>query len=65
MIADGVIAAVQDAGIGVPLVVRLEGNMVEEGKKVLAESGLNMVAAENLEDAAEKAVSIAAGKEAS
>ena len=65
MIAEGVTAAVQDAGIGVPLVVRLEGNMVDQGKKVLAESGLNIVAAENLEDAAQKAVSIAAGKEAS
>jgi len=61
VIAEGVTAAVQDAGIGVPLVVRLEGNMVDQGKKVLAESGLNIVAAENLEDAAQKAVSIAAG----
>jgi succinyl-CoA synthetase beta subunit len=39
--------------------------MVDQGKKVLAESSLNIVAAENLEDAARKAVSIAAGKEAS
>ena len=65
VIAEGVTAAVQDTGIGVPLVVRLEGNMVDEGKKVLAESGLNIVAAEDLEDAARKSVSIAAGKEAS
>ncbi len=65
VIAEGVTAAVQEAGIGVPLVVRLEGNMVDQGKKVLAESSLNIVAAENLEDAARKAVSIAAGKEAS
>ena len=65
VIAEGVTGAVKDTGISVPLVVRLEGNMVEEGKKVLADSGLNIIAADNLEDAARKAVSIAAGKEAS
>ncbi len=65
VIAKGVTEAVKDSGINVPLVVRLEGNMVEEGQKVLADSGLNIVAASDLEDAAKKAVCIAAEKEAS
>ena len=51
-------------GISVPLIVRLEGNKVAEGKQLLAESGLNIIAADNLEDAAQKAVE-AAGKVAS
>ncbi|MGE3163465.1 MAG: ADP-forming succinate--CoA ligase subunit beta [Planctomycetota bacterium] len=61
MIAEGVIEAVRDAGIEVPLVVRLEGNRVAEGKKLLSESGLNIVAADDLEDAAKKAVRTAGG----
>ena len=56
LIANGVVEAAQKIGVKVPLVVRLEGNMVEEGKKILADSGLNITAAENLEDAAKKAV---------
>ena len=62
VIAEGVIAAIQDVGLKVPLVVRLEGTNVELGKKILNESGLNVIAADDLDDAAEKIV--AAVKEA-
>src|SRR5437763_3386611 len=54
IIAEGVIAAVKDVGLSVPLVVRLEGTNVELGKKILNESGLAIVAADNLADAAQK-----------
>lgn len=56
VIADGVIAAVNEVGLTVPLVVRLEGTNVEEGKKIINDSGLNVIAADDLEDAAEKIV---------
>ncbi|MEO0832671.1 MAG: ADP-forming succinate--CoA ligase subunit beta [Pseudomonadota bacterium] len=56
VIADGVIAAVNEVGLSVPLVVRLEGTNVAEGKKIINESGLNVIAADDLEDAAEKIV---------
>jgi succinyl-CoA synthetase beta subunit len=56
VIAEGVIAAVREVGLQVPLVVRLEGTNVELGKKILQESGLNVIAADNLADAAEKIV---------
>ncbi|MEM1396525.1 MAG: succinate--CoA ligase subunit beta, partial [Pseudomonadota bacterium] len=56
VIAEGVIAAVKDVGLEVPLVVRLEGTNVEEGKKLLSESGLAITPADDLEDAAEKVV---------
>jgi succinyl-CoA synthetase beta subunit len=55
-IADGVIAAVKEVGLKVPLVVRLEGTNVEIGKKKLEESGLNLVAAADMADGARKAV---------
>jgi succinyl-CoA synthetase beta subunit len=55
-IADGVIAAVKEVGLKVPLVVRLEGTNVELGKKILSESGLPILSADNLADAAEKVV---------
>lgn len=61
MIANGVIEAAKEIGVKVPLIVRLEGNKVAEGKKLLAESGLDITTADNLEDAATKAVA-AAGK---
>lgn len=61
VIAEGVIAAAKEVGLHVPLVVRLEGTNVELGKKILAESGLDITPAEDLKDAAEKAVQ-AAGK---
>jgi succinyl-CoA synthetase beta subunit len=56
VIAEGIIAAVRDVGLQVPLVVRLEGTNVELGKKIIAESGLNVIAGDNLSDAAEKIV---------
>jgi succinyl-CoA synthetase beta subunit len=56
VIAEGVIAAVQEVGLQVPLVVRLEGTNVELGKKIINESGLNVIAADDLDDAAQKIV---------
>jgi succinyl-CoA synthetase beta subunit len=56
VIAEGVVAAVKEVGLTVPLVVRLEGTNVAEGKRVLNESGLNVVAANDLDDAAKKIV---------
>ena len=61
-IAEGVIGAVKEVGLEVPLVVRLEGTNVELGKKIINESGLNVIAADDLDDAAQKIV--AAVKEA-
>ena len=54
VIAEGVVAAAKEISLGVPLVVRLEGTNVELGKKILRESGLPIVSADNLADAAEK-----------
>jgi len=56
VIAEGVVAAARDLGLKVPLVVRLEGTNVELGKKILAESGLAITAASDLDDAAQKVV---------
>ncbi|MFZ4533427.1 MAG: ADP-forming succinate--CoA ligase subunit beta [Alsobacter sp.] len=56
VIAEGVIAAVKEVGLQVPLVVRLEGTNVELGKKIIAESGLNVIPADDLDDAAQKIV---------
>ena len=56
IIAEGVVAAVKEVGLKVPLVVRLEGTNVEEGKAILRDSGLNVIAANDLADAAEKVV---------
>ncbi|WP_276312082.1 ADP-forming succinate--CoA ligase subunit beta [Paracoccus siganidrum] len=56
VIAEGVIAAVKEVGLKVPLVVRLEGTNVELGKKILNESGLDVIAADDLADAAKKVV---------
>jgi succinyl-CoA synthetase beta subunit len=56
IIAEGVIAAVKEVGLKVPLVVRLEGTNVEKGKAILRESGLNVIAADDLDDAAQKVV---------
>jgi succinyl-CoA synthetase beta subunit len=61
IIAEGVLAAVKDLGLKVPLVVRLQGTNVEEGKKILAESGLNVTPADSLTDAAEKIVNAVKG----
>ncbi len=57
VIAEGVIAAVKEVGLKVPLVVRLEGTNVELGKKIIRESGLNVIPADDLDDAAQKIVS--------
>jgi len=61
IIADGVIAAVKEVGLQVPLVVRLEGTNVEKGKEILNASGLNVIAADDLSDAAEKIVKAVKG----
>lgn len=62
MIAEGIIGAVKEVGVKVPVVVRLEGNNAELGSKVLAESGLNIIAATSLTDAAQQVVKAAGGK---
>lgn len=56
IIAEGVVAAAKEVSLGVPLVVRLEGTNVELGKKIMAESGLPIISADDLADAAEKIV---------
>jgi succinyl-CoA synthetase beta subunit len=56
IIAEGIIAAVKEVGLKVPLVVRLEGTNVDLGKEIIAKSGLNVIAADNLSDAAAKIV---------
>ncbi|MGH6852598.1 MAG: succinate--CoA ligase subunit beta, partial [Methylocella sp.] len=61
IIAEGVIAAVKEVGLKVPLVVRLEGTNADAGKSMIARSGLNVIAADDLDDAAQKIVA-AAGK---
>ena len=61
LIAEGVIGAVEEVGVEVPVVVRLEGNNAELGREVLEKSGLNIVAANSLSDAAEKVVGAAGG----
>jgi succinyl-CoA synthetase beta subunit len=61
LIAEGVIGAVEEIGVNVPVVVRLEGNNAELGRKALADSGLNIIAASTLTDAAEQAVAAAGG----
>ncbi|WP_432345738.1 ADP-forming succinate--CoA ligase subunit beta [Shinella yambaruensis] len=61
VIAEGVVAAVQEVGLKVPLVVRLEGTNVELGKKILNESGLAITAADDLDDAAKKIVAAVNG----
>ncbi len=61
VIAKGVVAAVREMGLELPVVVRLEGTNVDEGKRILSESGLAVTPAEGLADAARKAVAAAAG----
>ncbi|WP_111496374.1 MULTISPECIES: ADP-forming succinate--CoA ligase subunit beta [Marinobacter] len=62
MIAEGIIGAVKEVGVKVPVVVRLEGNNAELGSKVLADSGLNIIPATSLTDAAQQVVKAAGGK---
>jgi len=61
VIAEGVVAAVKEVGLQVPLVVRLEGTNVEQGKDIINTSGLNVIAADNLSDGAEKIVKAVKG----
>ena len=61
VLAQGVVAAVKQVGLSVPLVVRLEGTNAELGKKIINESGLNVIAANNLSDGAEKIVAAVRG----
>ena len=63
LIAEGIIGAVHEVGVEVPVVVRLEGNNAELGREVLSDSGLNIIAATSLTDAAEKVVAAAGGAE--
>ncbi len=60
LIAEGIISAVKEVGVEVPVVVRLEGTNVTKGRELLADSGLDIIAAEDLTDAARKAVASAA-----
>jgi succinyl-CoA synthetase beta subunit len=61
VLAQGVIAAVQELAVRVPIVIRMEGTNVEEGKRLLRESGLNFTTADSMGEAAEKVVSLARG----
>ena len=61
IIAEGIIAAVKEVGLQVPLVVRLEGTNVELGKEIIAKSGLNVIAADDLKDGAQKIVKAVKG----
>ena len=62
VIAEGVVAAAREVHLHVPLVVRLEGTNVDIGKKILADSGLPIISANNMADAAQKVVAAAKGK---
>ena len=61
VIAEGVVAAVKEVGLEVPLVVRLEGTNVEKGKEIIRSSGLNVIAADDLKDGAQKIVKAVKG----
>jgi len=61
IIAAGVIAAAKKLGVKVPVVVRLQGTNVDQGKKLLAESGLALITADGLDDAAKKVAAAAKG----
>src|SRR5690606_41620865 len=60
VIASGIVAAARETGLKLPLVVRLEGNNVEAGKRTLAESGLTIISGESMADAAQKVVAAVA-----
>ncbi|MDX1810635.1 MAG: ADP-forming succinate--CoA ligase subunit beta, partial [Gammaproteobacteria bacterium] len=61
MIAEGIVGAVKEVGVQVPVVVRLEGNNADKGREILTHSGVDIIAAEGLKDAAEKAVAAVKG----
>jgi succinyl-CoA synthetase beta subunit len=62
VLAAGVIAAVKELGVAVPIVIRMKGTNVEEGKKMLAESGLNFTTADTMGEAADKVVALSRGR---
>jgi succinyl-CoA synthetase beta subunit len=62
VLAAGVIAAVRELGVSVPIVIRMKGTNVEEGKKMLAESGLNFATADTMNEAADRVVALAGGR---
>ena len=62
VLAGGVVSAAKKTGIDVPVVVRMEGTNVDEGRRILAESGLNLITAADMKDAAEKVAKFVAGK---
>ena len=62
VLANGVVSAAKKTGISVPVVVRMEGTNVQEGRRILAESGLNLITAADMKDAAEKVAEFVAGK---
>ena len=62
VLAQGVIAAVQELGVPVPIVIRMKGTNVEEGKRLLAESGLNFATADTMNEAADTVVGLAGGR---
>ena len=62
VLAQGVIAAVKELGVPVPIVIRMKGTNVEEGKRMLAESGLNFTTADTMNEAADKVVALAGGR---
>ena len=62
LIAEGVIAAVNEVGVAVPVVVRLEGTNAELGRKILAQSNLNLIAANSLQEAAQAVVAAVKGE---
>jgi succinyl-CoA synthetase beta subunit len=59
LIAEGIVQAVREVSVRVPVVVRLEGTNVEQGRRLLAESGLDIMTADDLTDAAQKVVAAA------
>ena len=62
MVANGVVAAAKNLGVSIPIVARLEGTNVEEGKRVLNNSGMGIISADGMSDAAQKVVAAAAGR---
>ena len=61
MIAEGLVNAAREVDLSVPLVVRLEGTNVEQGRQILADSGIAVISATTMADAAEKVAAAAAG----
>ena len=61
IIAEGILAAAKDVGVKVPLIVRLQGTNVEEGREILKNSGIDIITAEHMDEAADKAVAALGG----